>query len=380
MDRKEYLRGMLEAIKELKAQYYVGSVNAYAYLRAVRWLDEVREGIVAVDSNVLKTHDLSDQMLDSLTGMTKKFLSVLLSLIPVEISTPECCTLLVFNDVSFDGSEFMPSEHRSVDYSGMVFSWTLPTRDLSDFLAKVLRTGFLNQFPQKFPRYLCAHLSQAFRSGALSVRSSTGERFFYSDYCEYIKRVGSNEPDYFVNGVFADLDADKDVPFMTDSQRIAFRRFVDDCDLVAAHPFLQEFYIQSFKEMEAGFVEGFLASSEIRGFSPEDALYDPCLYERAMHEYTLGHTDVERRILLNALRDVMSQGLACDGSIEERLDDFYEYYKNRVSKSFGLLQKALSMNAPSGIIWKQRDILQRVRYILVAILQNRPWLKAFLAR
>lgn len=51
--------GWLEAIKELKAQYYIGSQPAFQYLKAVRWLEQVRLEIIEKNPSLRHKHDLT---------------------------------------------------------------------------------------------------------------------------------------------------------------------------------------------------------------------------------------------------------------------------------------------------------------------------------
>lgn len=104
------------------------------------------------------------------------------------------------------------------------------------------------------------------------------------------------------------------------------------------------------------------------------------LYERAEREYTLGYTEIERRILLNHVHNKADRLPQGDKPTTTYVNALISHQRSQVREYNNRLRELQSLEAPSTLTEDVTRSLKKSHYTLRALHQNKTWLINFLSR
>lgn len=368
--------GWVEAIKELKSQYYVGSQDAFRYLKAMRWYEKVREEILNANPVLAQKFDLSVQMVAWLVFAIRDQLAPILDFAATKVSSPRSLSLTSVHQVNAPVA-LHPLEENVTEHI-----WTI---NFSDWIGR-----FLAHLPHLADRIdtsnrLHRRLKRQFYSGVLHpIYVSTGEAVSYQRFCEdVIFRKGDKDIFwYMVEDYLSSKDAHTKL-LKGDRRILRLRSAFLKRNLVTAHHIMQREEINDKKNVESVqlFVEHIMPGSSA-ALRSDGYLYlygFDDLYRRAEREYTLGLIEVERRILLSYVYQYQGE----DGRIDSPLT-FVNMLFNRCRLDINSGQHTVDDLRRYGGHYRSRLIssehhLQKNRYLLRALHQNKKWLIEFLS-
>lgn len=360
-------RHWLEAIKELKGQYYVGSQEAYYHLKSVRWLEQVREQITELNPGLARQHNLTVKNVTYLVELMRTLFESVLRLTAAELSSPERMSLDTTHDVlipvpihPFDLSKSLPWAMRwhvnYVEWLGSFLS-TLPEQATASVIVNRMVQWLLTGF--------CYNRLQP-------VFEPTGQAVSFSQYAGELK---------FRQPLLKDLMDEAILMLQTRSvkgkTRIMLQSLIDQKNLAGIHRLLQRKFTREERKNIERIFNSHTRELSCESSSPDVWLYDYNLYDRAESEYTLGYMDVERRILINHIHSY-------EVKIEnEQVSAFVDYLvadaMNRIQMYKKRSANLESLNAPAVILDHDLRSLRKARYLYRALHQNRKWLIEFLS-
>lgn len=369
--------GWLAAIRELKAEFYIGSYPAFKYLKTVNWLEQVRQQIIENNPGLQQKHDLTIHRIAQLIDMTRMFLANVLERSSVAVSTPEHCSLgsshTIDAPVSFSRHD---CHDYDVDEDGYV--WSI---DFTHFLI-----GFHTVLPPEMSnKMLVKRLYQwtahSWCRNALQLRLvKTGEQVSYSQFCVNADYRASDLNGLWGSvGWYLDFGHDTSENPLTDNELAVLRQGFRRKDIATVHPVLQHILMRELKDGARMNMSNakFILNNDTH--PEEDWLYESRLYERAEREYTLGYMEIERRIVLNVIRNLYQKPEDYE-SVDAFVNNLIDYWRNYVQECRRLMAELTKLEAPGCVIDNQARMLQERRYIYVALQQNRRWLREFLSR
>ncbi len=357
---------LLQEMKELKSEFSIGSLNAFKYLKATRWLEDLLRQIHARNPALTERHNLTIPVVAWFVLTTKSLLGRLLQITSARVSTPENCSI---------GSEhvFAPLDlhpYGDVGIQPHTRVWLIDYATLITFFLTCVPRGLGAEATQ---RLLFGFLSYLFESNWIPIRSARTEEYVrYSEFCKKSEYKGGGTRNAWV---WADYLATLDEELITDEERVILEKALDRQDLPVAHPILQRAEIKHILETPfSGMDEGPCCSPVT-----EDWLYDTNLYDRAEREYTLGHVHIQRGIVLSEVHK-WTNGNNEFPSPGEFVDQLIANQFEKIRRSADRMSQFRAMNAPPHQAKEEERILRKRRYLYTALRQNRPWLVQFLSR
>ncbi len=378
-------RGWLEAIKELKTQYYIGSQSAFRYLKEARQYEKIRQEVIQKNPGLLNKHDLSVQKIACLTETLGGLIGCKLTLLSTQMSTPQSFSLRTLHSVITPSASRKDDDESNIPDWLKYFPWTTYTwsANIADFLSHFLEVLPPWYNDERRIRSLLESILPAFLVGGLKLYSAeTGEQVSYERFRrDTTYRKG--EPEYMWDNIRFMLDknqSDSDwegyLLDMDVDERITLELALMTNDVSSAHPIWQSLEIRQIRSEIEVLIQNWASYT---GMPAEDWLYDPDLYKRAEREYTLGYTEIERRIALNLVRSHDDWLKECE-STGVFLDRVVNHQRERIKQTAKRLDSVRLLNAPQPIIDNFSADLQSKRYTFTALHQNRKWLIDFLSR
>ena len=105
------------------------------------------------------------------------------------------------------------------------------------------------------------------------------------------------------------------------------------------------------------------------------------LYDTAERELTLGYLEVERRVAFGAVLEARS-GFSLDPETSgaHLVDRAIKREISRLKAQLARRQRLQKLEAPPEVIQNEEKMVQKTRYILLSLHQNRPWLIEFFSK
>lgn len=322
MQAETDLRARVEAVQMLKAQYYVGSREAFSYLKVSneysRLADETAESL-----NILPSVKESANICD----FAKAFFNAMLD--------------------SEAAKRSLEMGRASAEYFVLSYPKAMQAQDKQDAQqcgGIILEFDYKCFFLDYFANFsLHRNHDRAMRQATLAVRQGTVQYFRF------------NGKSYSYQEIVSSIS----LPDAADNKY--FDRNLEMHKITDADDFLAQFEIEQTTGYEGLFLLGMNYFGEHQG-----------LYERAEREKKLGYLDVERRIALN---QVSIYGAGSGQDIESCLRDT----KQRLSKELKRNKQLEELNAPSVILNHQKKYVEKLRYLVRALVTNKKWLQKILA-
>ncbi len=183
---KERLHAKLEAMKELKSEYFIGSFNAFYYLKAWDELEEMRKMLLRQHPamrDVLTTKRLA-WLLEAMRWMLQGKLNIL----GCRISTPDDWSCMCNHFVAPLMACMHPNNLEWGKSRSSIFKnhydWQFDISHVSDFLG-FLEDPFAWQDVSVIARALDGYLDETLESGHLLLESlNTGRHVTKAEFCE----------------------------------------------------------------------------------------------------------------------------------------------------------------------------------------------------
>ncbi len=356
-------RGWVEAMKELKAQYYVGSQAAFNYLKAMRWYEQVREEILQANPVLEQKFDLSVKRVAWLVLAMGDVLQLVLELVAARASSPGSFSLASDHEIVTPG---LPSRWREIpEPDPSCHQWEINWPGclgelLSDLVPGVSVVSHLRKW-----------LEERFQDSELQLTHVvTGQSVSYAQFCGEANLRQGDEGHMWLE---ADNYLEEGESEILNAAEISLLRQAEAAnDVVAAHSLLQRIAIDELRGNWEN-LKQWLNDAWENGYEEiEYFLYDMQLYHRAENEYTLGLTETERRILLNFVHDFCVHGCK-RGSPQSLVDEMTEHLR------LSLRRSAERLKVPEYVSDNEPQIFRHREYLCRAIHQNKKWLIDFLS-
>lgn len=362
-------QGWLEALKELKAEYYIGSLRAYKFIKANNLLEKVQQQNPA----------FSISKISRLAKIAGLMIQDILEIHSIAVSTPQHPSLSAIHLVALP-YHFPPWQQLETQAEEMGINiWKVDiTTLLNKFLSRI--TPAVNNW---FILHLMAtKIAQALHKETLVLEhSATGEKVT-------LARVRT-EPRFrtwdeqFMLALAQDVfetGSDQQGHTLAAEDMAELGMALEKTDMVALHPVLHRLMLrQAISRRHAAF-ESHLQFLSTNRNPTEDWLYDERLYERAENEYVLGYREIKRRILLNTVHRHQSSGLFTSKKGAEIVNELMEISQGNVRRYAARRHRLMAGGAPEVLIHAEEKLLRPHQYELIALHQNKNWLIDFLSR
>ncbi len=375
MSDKQVLRRRLEAIKELKAQYYVGSQAAFNYLKEMRWYEQLREEILRLHPTLKEHYDLTVRKTAWFAHALKSFLKYELELASLKASSPDNDLLDTEHLVIFPTDKKEEKTLLGFNYHEYVWSVNY-AEQIGHFLQEMLSDQQEQVWEEEHVEALSAWVHNNFLSGNIQpILDATGEPVSYHTLVS---------DDRFRSNISADDNWDSvsaliDLGFKnlyTDQECDDLRQAQQNRDCQTAHLILQSIKIRYHIDCNHPLKIQSLQNEWRAEVTQADYwLFDSELYERSEREYTLGLREIERRIALN---EIHNQTADID-SPRDAIDMLIADSKQFLQRSMGRLREHQENRVPRFIIERTAYLVAKYRYLYLALHQNRKWLIEFLS-
>ena len=381
-DRREVLRARLEYMKELKAEYYIGSQDAFKYIKAMHYYEQLQ--IEVRESLGTGTPTLRDIM--ALNRRLSIMAQLALCLISVQFSTPDDLSISAEHVVR---NLTIPEYDKGVPDIWPCHYWRLDMAQLLRALVDASQLAGNFQGEVSLPRSVFGFLS-VFKNVPFLIFEATGQRVSLQNVIDNPELRRGTEEGFWLNCESScslyehgEHEEDEDDSLSEDYLRLAegFARR----DIVLCHQIFQQMQMVSCDneetlwddertEKEDNLTRLFHVSKEEEHY----LLAGSELFNRAEKEYTLGCLDVERRIAISYIY-CFSQGQGYR-SIDSLVSAAYKSTLERIHRINNLLKTFETLESAHPIVQHEERSRRYYQYLRLAILQNRRWLIEFLAR
>ncbi|MBI2451805.1 hypothetical protein HYV50_01865 [Candidatus Pacearchaeota archaeon] len=350
--RKSELEGKLEAIKELKAEYGIGSREAWNYLKVRQEYTQLADKIAQELKKEGLSYRPSYREISNLCGRAEEHLRLTLEDISEALAIKE---------------KRFPRDQIVVPYAKILQRGTLAyleNQNFPDMDIVVNRWKFdYEKFIKNFYRKLRETEDKkkafniAFR-GIINgndsyIEDESGKRLTLNEILENERLLLTNEPKFIEDMEDAKIILERASSLLTwlagessDFSGVPFR--VDD------------FQEQTIEELE--FLYGCYSAEKN-------------LYNRALREKSLGNIWIERRIALNKVITEADR----KESPKEMIDDVLVNERKKLARTSRRLRGYISMEAPSVLIENGKELKAKRQYFIQAIISNRKWLEKVLS-
>lgn len=374
-EKKNSLNPTLEAIKELKAEYFIGSLNAYYYLKARNYLEQLRAKII--ERTPALGDGLTTRQVEWVCIALPWLLSRKLCVIACTVSTPTNWSCLG-NHVVCMGPKYQNPDafswrnvvKREKSWAEHDDTWELGEEHVSNFFE------FLARMPEQTlgAEALDAYLTWALHAETLHlawIRSS--ETFTIADFIQYC-RTRNDITKSAVGSAATVMVSDSDS--LTEAQRTSLQAALESGNFSSKHHrIILEWEIAYHMDL----IE--LASPKPPGAEDtlelDEWLYDKQLYERALGDFTLGRRDIERQLAINAAHRY--QGHVESSDATEFVSTLLQYLRDSLQRMQQQAKTLRDLDAPQAINQGAQKSCDERRYVYLAVLQNRNWLIDFLS-
>lgn len=368
----------LQAIKEIKAEYLVGSWDAFRYLNAMDFYAKLRD---EADPPGPYASRPTVRQIAIMVRWVVCLAEDLLNYLAAKTSTPENLSLVTEHKVVeparperllIMGVKPAPGTRSTFDRD-----WTF---DAVAWLRQAQRPYEPSAAPKELTIEVLMELA-APRDRPCLIYRPTGERVSLHQF-RLEPRFRQGTPDEFWEKVETELGAAR-VEAVTGEEEalVALERYYQARDLVACHAILRRTRLADARETLDDCVERLppLMRWEI---SDEEFVYlldHNDLFNRMDLEQTLGRLETERRVALNV---VAGQLLTMDpsASVSATVDAAIALYRGRTREAQWRYERHRDANVPLPILKSDERALRRNRYTLLALRQNRKWLIEFFSR
>lgn len=223
-------RGWLEAIKELKAEWYIGSLPAFKYLKEALRFEAAQQAILKLNPGLREKHNFTLRENARVLSMVGAFLGLVLDKLSAEISTPE--NLSLSHHVVLIWPDQVPAIEPQ--YSLELRYWLIDPVPLL--------VAFLEILPSRADgiqiiNNLYTWMDRAFRAGKIKLLlAETREPVSFSEFTQSMQYRGSSQ-DFFWGCTWAHLQSEeKNNGPLSDEENTALQRAVDTRNIAAAQP------------------------------------------------------------------------------------------------------------------------------------------------
>ncbi len=375
MRDQKALVNRLEAMKELKSEYLVGSKAAYEYIRTMEWYESVLDQLNDCTPSLVKKFDLSKGMVAWLLNCLKSSIAHHWKRGVLEVSTPQQPSMAYNNSFVFLINESPLVRHPS----SLDKEWHEWTSDYENHLQLFLRDRLATDdtdIGKGTVEELLNWVEERLHQGAIRLQDvRTGEVVSFQGmqaHCRYR------------NTTTTELGVHAKALLQYDTYREElYPQEVDDLtqalsshNLEMIHEIVRQVRLRDYNKEQ--FIEDHMDKSESGLLLTEMWLYDHRLYERARHEQTLGTYEVERRIALNAIHTVKALYSAdYPNDPKEQVEFVLEYHIFKIQEETDSIRdpEACSLISEES----RRAYIEQLRYGYRSVHQNKRWLIKFLA-
>jgi hypothetical protein len=365
-------RRRLEALKEKKAQYGVGSQDAFKFLKAMRaheeFIDRLCQG-ASFPRPALKAISL---FLETATPLIRD----VLRLICIRRSNTENLSLTSHPEIntSFFTGQFVrayePPYGEACNETYWALNFLMLVRNYLNIAWMEEKTDALYDMV-----FLHSFLNKTNEALPFLVLERTGERVTLADFAREDRFHQGNEKDFWELEVECMLDCevcDEDEDVLLNSIRKGF----ETRNLQACHRFSRAFQLgrEQYRLSQA------LLRKLKDNAMPEEyefLLAGGEIFGRAEREYTLHTYETERRIALCvAYRFLEHLSEGAEVLVKTATDQILESRKGVVDT----LNHLAELNAPNVIMESQRKLYRQRCYEYLALRKNKRWLVEFFSR
>lgn len=380
MSNQNQLRGMLEAMKELKSEYYVGSQKAFTYLQEMRWYETILREVNESIPTVAQKFNLTVKKVAWLVPAIREILQYYWNMAALHASSPKAYSLSGHHKFA------NPCEYRSM-HSSIVsnddagtYSWFV---DYNNELQKILKIMFAwsktNTSGVTIPN-LSLLIRVLLEDGHICpVFTKTGELVCYNRFVQNGQFRETQFDEFWITiEVWCELDKGSDQNIHLEEREL-LRQAMQSLDFDSAHSVLKDIEIRQHREIGSLNARQLQCMLEADLIDAEEWLYDRKLYDRADCEKTLGRYEVERRIALNLVHSFQANNGIFE-SPKALVVSLAQYLKDALQKSVASVRYLRDLDAPSSICKNSEALEKRHRYNYLAVHQNQNWLIDFLSR
>lgn len=366
------LLGKFEALKEIKAQYLVGSQEAHRYLKSVRYYESVCDAVKKASG-----WDLTVKQVVKATEALFTASKLFVDFISIKKSKPDDFSLAADLLHGFVKPTMIELERKVSDYflkSGD-FVWTIDPIPVFVVICNAYEKNEFD-FSTLSAKSLFNFLLTIGRRIKFLIFLKTGEKLSGIDIARNARFRSSNG--YTLEGAVT-LAIDPSLQDENDPNLMLKRRLKkvwDQNNLILCHRILKKIKLKNFLEeniLMHSRDEGSLSTEEYSFLHNIDNLY-----ERAVREYTLRTIAVERQISLGLVYE-FADYLSENGAVPV-VDMAIKWQLKLRDGSKKRLAELTKYNAPSSIIGDEKKLHERRCYYYLALRKNRPWLIEYFSR
>lgn len=374
-------RGWVEAMKELKSQYYVGSQDAFRYLKAMRWYEQVRQDILRANPSLAQKFDLSVKMVAWWVRAICRVLQHVLDCEVIKVSIHAKVALERGNHVitPFEESEIVEQLRLSGDYN----MWTL---DFPACLVAFMTDSLSAEIDNGLLIALAKWLRKNFRNGRFCpIFTESSQPVSFSQFRSDKKFRNNDEHDFWIAAhEMLDDAIECENHIFTPADHLLLSRAEDANDIRPAYSLLQKLLMRDKRGQFQHFKYQLLSDFKSSSCAADRFLYSSRLYLRAEHEYTLGSIEVERRIALNDIHSFDLKGMfptptdLVEAILNQRLSTIHTI-RNRLRFYSDIIRTDGVHELLSTQVSNDERTLKHFQYLYRALHQNKKWLIDFLS-
>jgi len=350
------MRRKLEALKELKAEYLIGSQDAFLYLKAMERYEKILDAL-AKDPAIQIRPTLKET--SRLCADILRAANFWLEMVCITFSTPE--------NLSVAAQIFIPELYLNDKFDEDIFTHIFSLDVL--MVAKCLLRS-VSEIPtrQQVWDFFTLHGETL---DCFTVESD--QRVSWQDI-SLEANLRSCSPKRFWSQSMAHAYVFKDK--YSEDYIATIKRSIEAKDCETCHQFLQSLRLTLTKEDVEGWVinlEGFNLKARPSEEEFEYLLQYGDIIERAEREFTLGNFEVERKVAIAYMYEFIGdENLA---SASEMVDDALRCALKMRTERQKRIEVFRSQNAPSVILDNAETSLRKARYLYLSLYQNRRWLE-----
>lgn len=297
MSNKEQLRAKLAAIKELKSEYFIGSSNAFYYLKVLNHLEEMWREILSVLPELQEV--LTIKRLAWLLNSLRWLLQAKLNVLSCQASTPADWSCLSNHYVAplacLRPDDLEWNKEKCKIESDFALHWKINPHHVFTIFGFLKKHCNWENAPEVgYALSLC--LDKLLDKELVLLESiETSKQITKVNFCQQPNYRGN-----FKACPWIAVDAYCFGDYLKVEDRDALSTAQKTQDTTLAHSIMQKILLEEAlleMKMNTSSMQFAFATTEVTEIS--NWIYDRNLYRRSLDEYTLGRLEVERRIAIN---------------------------------------------------------------------------------
>ena len=358
MDNQQALRRKMEAIRELKGEYLIGSQDAFNYLKAMISHEKIGQELAKDPSIKVK---LSLNEISLLQEEIVWCANMWLTMTSLERTTIDnfCILCDYMHEVVFAWDKI--SESPGITWYYWSIEVGLVLRHILPGVQQIpSRLTLWNLFAQHAPFINCF------------VSKKTGEKFSGIDIIKDPKFHIGNKDGIWAKMDLLTMDDDEDRPLSEELEQL--KKALQVKDALRCHQIWKTMELNEIKQRLARWSDD-REDTAINQETAEYLMNFRNLMARAERELTLGHLEVERKIAIGIVYELLSEFE--NEPIPTAIELIINKAKERLQKSTERLKRLKNRLAPAVIIENEETTVRQNRYRYLCCFQNRRWLTKY---